>query len=214
MHGCYTRPRLFYTQTQRLERPCCRQSTVLLRIERISVAAVALILAATHRVPAAELPGADRIVQYTVVNQDIAGALSGIAASLGLRADVSASVHGDVHGRLPKANASDMLGQLGALYGFDWYCDGRTLYVSSYGEAQHKMLQLGPITGSELLSTLDTLGISDPRWPVRVSQDGTIALVDGPPRFVALVEQTSEALAARVKVDNSAIKVFRGGAAS
>jgi type II secretory pathway component GspD/PulD (secretin) len=166
--------------------------------------------------PAAQaepLPNAQRMIRYSVVDQDLRDALAGIGAQLGLRTEVSAGVHGQVHGRLPPATARKMLDHLAALYGFDWYCDGRTLFISAYNEAVSKVLPLGPVSAEDLVETLRQLGVSDSRWPVRVARDGDVAAVDGPPRYAALVDQTLAALTQGAKPDGTEVHVFRGTAA-
>jgi type III secretion protein C len=149
-------------------------------------------------------------VGYTVVDQDVGLVVAGIAAQLGLRSDVSAHVHGRVHGRMAPTTPDVALDRLGALYGFDWYSDGRTLFASAYGEAQHRMLLLGDVSGDELLQTLASLGVADTRWPVRISPRGDIAAVDGPPRYVAAVEDTLAALSRRARTASAEVHVFRG----
>jgi type III secretion protein C len=128
-----------------------------------------------------------------------------------MRADISSHVHGRVHGRMSTATADETLNRLGQLYGFDWYCDGQTIYVSGYGEAARKVLPLGQVLGDELLHAIDALGVSDQRWPVRMSPAGDIAFVNGPPHYVALVEETLSALSERVHSSATEVHVFRGG---
>jgi type III secretion protein C len=175
---------------------------------------VAAFLASGSTGHSAPLPGGGRVVQYSVVEQDIGGAITGIAASLGLRVNVSGKVHGIVHGRLAATTAVNLLRELGTLYGFDWYCDGDTLYVTAYEEADHKLVSFAPASGKDVLTALNALGISDPRWPVRISETGSVALVNGPPRFVALVEETASNVAAHAGTSHMDIHVFRGAAAA
>lgn len=161
-------------------------------------------------VMAANLPALSLPVGYQVIDQDVGEVVTGLAAQIGLRADVSGHVHGHVHGRMQATSAGQTLTQLGALYGFDWYCDGQTIYLSSYGEAARKVMPLGQVSGDELLHALDALGVADPRWPVRMSAARDIVFVNGPPHYVALVEQTLTALADRAHAGVTEVHVFRG----
>jgi type III secretion protein C len=160
------------------------------------------------------LPGAQRMISYSVVDQDLRAVLTGIGAQLGLRTEISTRVQGQVHGRLPPASARVMLDRLGALYGFDWYCYDRTLFVSTYEEAVSKILPLGPVSTSELLQTLGELGVSDPRWPVRAARASDVVAVNGPPHYAALIDQTLAALEQGAKAGVTEVHVFRGAAAS
>ncbi len=149
---------------------------------------------------------------YIVVDQDVASVIGGIAAELGLRADVSSKLRGRVHGRLELGPPEAALDRLGTLYDFDWFSDGRTLYASRYDEAVAKVLLLGSVGGDEFTRTLDALRVANPRWPIRLSPTRDVAMVDGPPHYVEIVEETLEALARRARAVAENVHVFRGAA--
>ncbi len=178
-----------------------------------SFLALAPLLAAVEA-RAAALPDEHRVVRYSVVDQDLRDVIAGIAAQLGLRAVISPRVHGQVHGRLPAAPAVTMLDRLGGLYGFDWYYDDRTVFVTAYDEAVSKVMPLGPVRAGELEQTLQELGVSDDRWPVRIATASGVAAVDGPPHYAMLVDQTLAALAAGARNGVTEVHVFRGTAES
>jgi type II secretory pathway component GspD/PulD (secretin) len=162
---------------------------------------------------AADIPDANRIVTYHVVDQDVAGVIGGIAAQLGVRVDVSSSVQGDVHGRLPAGTVRATLDRLASLYSFDWYFDGQTLFATSMAQAQSKVLPLGAVPADDLLQTLAAFGVSDQRWPVRISRAGGMAYVSGPPRLVGMTENVLSALAQRASAATADVRVFRGSSA-
>ena len=163
---------------------------------------------------AAALPGSDRVLTYSVVDQDVRDVLVGIGEQLNLRTTVSPKVHGQLRGRLPAGRAAETLDGLARLYGFEWYCDGQAIFVSTYDEATSKVAPLGAVPASVFVQTLDSLGVSDPRWPVRSSDRGDIVMIDGPPHYVALVDQTLSALEKRVQGSTPGVRIFRGSAAS
>lgn len=189
------------------------QSRLAVLLATGSLFVVTPLLAAVEA-NAAPLPDAHRVVSYSVVDQNLRDVIAGIAEQLGLRAVISPHVHGQVHGRLPAAQAATMLDRLGGLYGFDWYYDDRTVFVTSYDEAESKVLPLGPVSASELVQTLQELGVSDDRWPVRIAPASGVAAVDGPPHYAMLVDQTLAALAAGAKSGVTEVHVFRGTAES
>jgi type III secretion protein C len=154
------------------------------------------------------------MLTYSVVDQDLHDVLEGVVGELGLRVHVSDKVKGRVHGRLAPAPAQQMLDRLAAIYGFDWYCDGDAVYVSAPGEFTSRMLPLGAVDADRFTTTLASLGISDDRWKPRLAADDRIVLVDGPPRYVALVQQTLDALSRRDHDAPQTVHVFRGTAAS
>jgi len=174
----------------------------------------AAVLLAPAAAWAAPLPNPQQMISYSVVDQDLRDVLTGIVEQLDLRSSISPQIHGRVHGRLPPATAEKTLDRLAALYGFDWYCDGRTIFVSGYGEAVSKVEPLGPVAPDALVQTLNELGVSDNRWPLRVASVSGVAAVNGPPRYASLVDETLTALAQSAKAGVMEVHVFRGSAAN
>ncbi len=175
--------------------------------------AVAAFLVADPPARATPLPNPDRIVALSVVDQELGEVLGELGSQAGFRVSVSPAVHGRVHGRLPAVPAAAFLDHLAGMFGFEWYFDGETLYASAYSESASRLLVLGAIDAVQLSRTLDQLGIADARWPIRVAGDAGIGLAQGPPRYLALVEQTLAALP-RKSVPSDAVRIFRGSAAS
>ncbi len=171
------------------------------------------IALAVNPIHAAPLPNGTHELTYTVVDQDLTGVLTGLAEQVGLRINISTAIQGRVRGRMPPSTAQEMLDHLATLYGFDWYCDGHTLYVSSFSEATTKVLPLGMVSAAELLRTLAELDIADSRWPIRVAGSRDVIIVNGPPGYVRLVDQALAALAQRQKTGTATVSVFRGSAA-
>lgn len=174
---------------------------------------------ATPAAHSAALPEAGRIVAYAVVDQDLDEVLRGICNEAGVRASVSPDVKGRVHGRLAPAPADALLSDLGRLFGFDWYFDGATVAVTPSKDTVTKVVALGPLDPAVLLQTLDATGIADPRWPIRVVQPaaeggrGSVIVMSGPPRYLALVDQATAALSGRA-ANRSEPRVFRGSVAA
>ncbi|WP_458097130.1 hypothetical protein [Roseomonas sp. WA12] len=158
-----------------------------------------------------------RPFDYAVVDQELKEVLVELGKRVGLNAVVSDGVRGRVRGRLARGTALETLDRLAAIYGLDWFTDGSTLHVSSVGEAVSRLVDLGGVPPQQLDSALRGLGVHDARWPIRSSDPALgLAMVSGPPRYVALVEQTLAVLARRPRPDGSPqteparIRVFRG----
>ncbi len=168
--------------------------------------AVAIFAGAAEGAP---LPANAEIVSYSVVDQDIRDVLAEIVQQAGLPSHVSDAVHGRVHGRLPSASLAATLDRLGRNYGFDWYFDGSAVWISATSETKEQMMPLQSIGLSHLDQTLDALGISDPRWPLRASADGKLVVFDGPVRYVDLVAHTIASLQPEQNAPTR-VSVFRG----
>ena len=175
---------------------------------RLAAGFAALIIASSAG--AAPLPHGNEPVTYAVVDQDLRDVITEVAQQSGLRVSLSEAVHGRVRGRLPPAPLSDFLDHLAATYGLDWYYDGSALFVTAAAEATSKLLSLGLVSLPQLDVNLDALGATDLRWPLRGSTDGRLVVVDGPPRYVQLVEQTLTALSQQRGQSVDKVGVFRG----
>ncbi|MGX9431717.1 MULTISPECIES: secretin N-terminal domain-containing protein [Bradyrhizobium] len=156
---------------------------------------------------------------YTVLDQELSAALQEFGNNLNIRVNVSAEVKGRIRGRMPDLPAREFLDRLTNLYNLQWYYDGLVLYVSAASEAQSRLLVLKPISFDAFKAALDTLNISDERYAVRAAPGNGIVLVSGPPRFIALVDQTLSGLVAEAQARphaadkqprESILKLFRG----
>lgn len=131
---------------------------------------------------------------YTVIDQSLRAALENLGSNLGVPVDIADGVDGRVSGPLPEAPPRAFLDRLARLYNFTYYYDGRVLNITPSSANESRLLELDRVDFASLASTLEALGISDERFMVRPAQNGAVALVNGPPRYVALVEATLTAL--------------------
>jgi len=145
---------------------------------------------------AAPLTLPDTLYRYTVIDQDLAAALQEFGANLGLKVSISPEVKGRIQGRIPDGTPRAFLDRLAAIYNLEWYYDGGVLFITSAKENRTQLLVLNPIGFDAFASALDALRINDSRFPLRTTPGKNVAMVSGPPRFVALVEQTLAGLAA------------------
>jgi type II secretory pathway component GspD/PulD (secretin) len=140
------------------------------------------------------LPWPDKPYPYVVLDQDVRDVLGAFGSNLDVPVKVSDKVSGRVRGRLPELSPQKLLDHLAASFGLQWYYDGQVLYVTTVEEAVSEMLPLGPIRFEELQASLASLKLDDPRFPPRPLASANVTLVSGPPRYVALVKETMQAL--------------------
>ncbi|MCJ2013124.1 nodulation protein NolW [Methylobacterium sp. J-076] len=145
---------------------------------------------------AAPLRLPNTVYRYTVIDQDLAAALQEFGANLNLKVSISPEVKGQIQGRMPEGSPQAFLDRLAGTYNLEWYYDGSLLSITSARETRTQLLVLGQVRYEALTGALDSLRISDPRFPVRPTPGKGVAMVSGPPRYVALVEQTLAGLAA------------------
>ncbi|WID99976.1 type III secretion protein (plasmid) [Bosea vestrisii] len=144
-----------------------------------------------------------------VLDQELSSALQEFGSNLNLKVNVSSEVKGRIRGRMPELQPREFLDHLAKLYNLQWYFDGIVLYVTTAKESQSRLLVLAPISFDTFKGTLDALSISDDRFVVRPAPGNGLVLTSGPPRFVALAEQTLNGLVAEAQARPRAIEVQR-----
>ena len=129
----------------------------------------------------------------------------------GLPAVMSPAVAtGRVNGRF-KGRMDTLFREISETYGLTWYFDGTTVYVYSLTELETRLLQVDPVDAPRIDRTLVEMHLKDTRFPLRVSAEEGQVLVSGPPRYVQLVSEVVERVAAapsRPRADLE-VRVFR-----
>ena len=158
---------------------------------------------------------------YLVVDQDLRTVVRQFGENLGLRVALSDAVQGHVHGRLPALPPRQFLAHLAQVYGLDWYYDGLVLSVSATSEATTRFLAVQDLGAEALADGLRAAGLFDARFPIRPGPAHDIAMVSGPPRYVALVQESLSAMLASRRPPPPAaaappamLVIFRGAQAS
>jgi len=149
--------------------------------------------AAAH-VHAAPVPWNAQTVAYSAERRPVSQVLKDVLANQSFPVVIAADVRGDVTGQFNEP-AERILAKLASAYGVVWFFDGTVLYVSSVADLRTEFIELGALSPSRVPGVLETLGLREPRFPVRVTGGG--ALVSGPSRYVALVAAALRAEAAR-----------------
>ncbi|MGG7539608.1 nodulation protein NolW [Rhizobium sp. 12,4] len=173
-------------------------STILHNLTRVLCVGI-LLSAGIHTAVGAPLSLPSTPYRYTVLDQDLAAALQQFGNNLNIRVSISAEVRGRIRGRMPDLPPREFLDRLSKLYDLQWYYDGLVLYVSAAKEAHSKMFVLTPIRFDAFKAALDELGILDDRFVVKSAAGSDLVLVSGPPRFLALVEETFNGLLAEAQ---------------
>jgi type III secretion protein C len=128
---------------------------------------------------------------YQTKGQEVRDFLRAFAASQGLSVIVDPGVESkSVSGNF-NVTPQSMLEWIANTYGLIWYFDGTVLYVYPSSEAKSQVVRLNNTSAERLRQSLDRLGISDRRYPVKFDSVANTALVSGPKRYVELVEQAA-----------------------
>jgi type III secretion protein C len=188
--------------------------------KRLPAALIAVIALAGLIAPAqgSDPRWPDGPYKYLVIDQDIKDVLTEFGRNIDVPVEVSNQVKGRLRGQLPVATAKEFLNKLCESYGLVWYFDGATLHVSAKTEVKTELINIGRLPVKNLTDQLNTLGIADPRFPVRSTPDGGVISVSGPAPYLAMVRQTLTAMARSAapvvredKADDEIrVRVFRG----
>ncbi len=157
------------------------------------LAALACLSALLFPVDGAAAGGRDWSAEpypYTVVNQDVRGALAELGRNMDMSVTISDAVEGRVQGPWMSDTVGDFLQRIGEDQDLEWFFDGRRLHVSAAGESVTRMLPLKGIEAGNWQASLDRLGLANDRFPVTIDADQDIALVSGPPSYVDLIVQS------------------------
>lgn len=132
---------------------------------------------------------------YVAVDEDLRNVLSQFGTNIGVRMVLSDAVQGRVRGGFPPAPPREFLVNMSRAFGLDWYFDGAVISVSAASEAQTRILPLKGVPLNALQNGLAAAGLLDPRFQLRAGLAPDVAVVSGPPRYLAVVEQAASAMA-------------------
>ena len=152
-----------------------------------------------------------RPFQYVAVDQGVRDVLREMATAVAVPIEISDAVRGQAHGRWAEMGAGEFLGRFARDYGLDWFYDGSLLSVSASSETATRLLPLHGVQVTALRSGLAAAGLLDTRFGLRDGPVPDIAMVSGPPRFVAIVQQSLDAVAAPQRPAVAAAPPASGG---
>ncbi|ARN20769.1 secretin N-terminal domain-containing protein [Piscinibacter gummiphilus] len=167
---------------------------------------VGVVLISAALVAHANLPG-KRFV-YRADGKRLTEVLQDFAAAQSMSIVVDAGVEGTVNGQF-NARPDEFLTALGKSYGIIWYFDGVTLFVYPSRMIESRVFRMRGYNRDSVRRMLSSMGLGDPRYPLKFNDAEQTLLAYGPPRHIELVQTVIDTLdgTARDRV-GSAIRVF------
>jgi type II secretory pathway component GspD/PulD (secretin) len=150
----------------------------------------------------------DKPYPYAVVSQSLADVLTNFGYNTGMRMAVASSVRGSVTGRVDGRTAGAFLDVLTRSNGLDWYYDGAVMYISAAADEQTEMVQLHGSTLGAVKASLVKSGLVDERYTFSAGPSPNVAVIAGPPSYVAAIKRAIEAMA--TKTADSSLTIYRG----
>ena len=139
---------------------------------------------------ASPVPWTEAAYSYYADNANLPQVLGDFAGSFSLSLEISPQVAGKVHGKFNSASPTEFMDRLASVYGLTWFTHAGTLFVSRTTEMTTRSISAGGGNIATLRQALQSLGVLDPRFGWGELSEQGIALVSGPPAYVALVERT------------------------
>ncbi|HEV2503937.1 MAG TPA: type III secretion protein [Mesorhizobium sp.] len=164
----------------------------------------------TFSVQAAEPRWPDGPYRYITVDQSVRDALIELGRNMGLTVRVSDQVKGRLSGSMPAGTAKTFLDELCSRYGLVWHFDGLVLNVATEAEVRNETIPLDANTAAGAEEKLNRLGVIDPRFSLKVSQQDDVVQVAGPPSYVDLIRKTLGVSAKQSAQKAVSVRVFRG----
>lgn len=131
---------------------------------------------------------------YFASDESLENVLRRFASGFSLTLQSAPGIGGLVNGKFTAGNPTEFLDKLAGVYGFNWFVYAGTLFVSPASAMVTKTISVGNGAIAGLRDALDRLGVIDDRFGWGELPDQGLALVSGPPAYVALIERTINAL--------------------
>lgn len=136
----------------------------------------------------------DDSFEYFAESQNLRELLISLSSNYGLAIEISPKVDDRIKGHFGPLPPEEFLDHLAKIYNLSWYYDGAVLYIYKNDELISELIQLGPLSESELRRSIQLTGIWDKRFSWQASPSKGVVYVSGPPRYIELVKQFTEAL--------------------
>lgn len=155
---------------------------------------------------------------YSIINQDVGNAVKNFGYNTGLKVSVAQDVKGTVRGHQHAGTAREFLDEITKSNDLDWYSDGTVIYVSPTADEETALVPLNEFSFSNLKRHLAEFGLIDKRFRLAKRKAGDVAVVSGPPSYVAVIKQAIQVeTGGKDQPDSGAsgtLVVFRGNASS
>lgn len=145
---------------------------------------------------------------YRADGKRLTEVLQDFAAAESIAIVVDGGVEGTVNGQF-NTTPQDFLGAMSKSYGVIWYFDGMALFVYPSRMIESRLFRMRGYSRAAVQKMLASMGLGDPRYPLRFNDADQTLLAYGPPRHIELVQTVVDMLdgGSRDRV-GAAIQVF------
>lgn len=176
----------------------------------IAAGAIALVCAAISPASAIEPDWPDGPYKYIAVDQPVEAALVEFGRNLGISIKLGKGIKGRLNSGEPHESARAFLDWVCDRYALVWHYDGSALNIVTEADLRTEIVRVGQDTVPDLAERLDRLGVSDSRFPLRISEKDRAVTISGPPSYIALVKQSVGVSESGTVSEEVNVRVFRG----
>ena len=141
----------------------------------------------------------DKKISYYVLQQTVALAIKDIGTQINVPVVIAPNVKGKVAAGKYKGTARELLDQMVADSNLHWYYDGRSIQVTAVQDAVMHIVQLSTFSFETLQHALSSIHLDTKGFPIRFDENSNMAIVYGPPKYVATIEVVAHHLATRAQ---------------
>lgn len=186
---------------------CCGRKTVL-GARNIAIAFFVLVMSCLSVTQAAQIPWKTSRFEVVAGGKDLKDVLRILGASQNVSTWISPQVGGAVSGKFSNS-PQQFLNLMVSTFGITWYYDGSVLFVYGPNEMRSATFTLSSSGIAALRNSMDRMGISDGRFPLRVDLRTRVVVASGPPRYIELVAQIAHVVGRNVRqFDSPEVRVF------
>lgn len=164
------------------------------RVAMAGFLAVAALAMGRAGLEAAELNWSEDPLPGLIVDEALETVLLQLSAHQGVKAIISDALDARVTLNFQGMTVDQAMDELAMAHQFDWFYDGRAVYFFPISSISQQVLRLEDYDVGRLVGVLEDLALIDRRYPIVGSEDANVALVTGPPQYIALIEQTMAAM--------------------
>lgn len=143
------------------------------------------------------VPPLEKKISYYVLQQTVGLAMKDIGTQINVPIIIAQNVKGKVAAGKYEGTAREILNQMVADSNLHWYYDGRSIQVTNVQDAVMHVVQLSSFSFSSLEMALNTINLDTKGFPIRYDEHNNMAIIYGPPKYVATIEVVAHHLATR-----------------
>jgi type III secretion protein C len=148
--------------------------------------------------------------KYIAVDQPVDAALMEFGHNLGISTKLGKGIKGRLNSGGVHGSAREFLNWVCDRYGLVWYYDGSTLNIVTEADLRTEIVEVDSEKLPDLAERLNRLGVSDSRFPLRISEKDRAVTISGPPSYIALVKQSVGLGGSMTASREVNVRVFRG----